>query len=267
MVSDVQAKDDFVQFGFFDSDSLVAEGWWKLSKEVGQSDGSHVELSHGVVFRPGVLEGLDIFLLKSKDVVLVFCSLIVVETLADNSNENIHENEEGNELEQEPVEHSNKSLTLKAIVHDSIPRLTCRCSPKSHHRQVESSEAHILANEVACWHLSEKTHACDTKSEENKHKKCSCVQNVSERHEKCFQKCSKTLRCLNHSQQSGNSDNTESSWVEVKSLQQVLVQCNQRHHNNNEIKFVPVDIPVIFEAVSCDLQGHLQGEEDHETQI
>lgn len=104
VVTDVQAEDDLVQFGLLDSDSLVAQRWWQLPEEIWQSDRSHVELAHGVVLGPGVLEGLDILLLKGQDVVLVLRCLVVVETLTDNGNEDVHENEERHQLECCPEE-------------------------------------------------------------------------------------------------------------------------------------------------------------------
>ena len=94
MVTNVQAEDDLVQLGLFNSDALVAQWWWQLSEEIWQSNCSHVQLTHGVVLGPRVLESLDILLLKSQDVVLVLRLLVVVETLTDNGNEHIHENEE-----------------------------------------------------------------------------------------------------------------------------------------------------------------------------
>lgn len=94
MISNVKAEDNLVEFSLFNSNSLIAEWWWQFSKEVRQSDGSHVELTHWVVLSPSVLECLNIFLLKSQDIVLIFSLLIIVETFTNNGNKHIHEDEE-----------------------------------------------------------------------------------------------------------------------------------------------------------------------------
>jgi len=121
MISDVEAEDNLVQLSLLNSDSLVTKGWWKFSEEVWESDGSHVELTHWVVFSPCVLESLNIFFLKSQDIILILSLLVIVERFTDNGNEDIHEDEERNELEGGPVDNGNKTGSGPAIVHDTIP--------------------------------------------------------------------------------------------------------------------------------------------------
>ena len=124
MVANVQTEDDLVQLGLLNPDSLVAKRRGQLSQEVRQSDGPHVELTHWIVLGPSVLEGLDVLLLESQDVILVLCSLVVIETFTNDGNEHVHENEESNQLEEKPVDNGNGALVLQASVHDSVPRLT-----------------------------------------------------------------------------------------------------------------------------------------------
>jgi hypothetical protein len=102
MVSDVQAENNLVQFGFFNSNTLIAEWWRKFSQEVWQSNCSHVKLTHWVVFSPCVLEGLNVLLFKSKDIIFILSGLVVIETFTNNSNEDIHEDKESNKLEHHP---------------------------------------------------------------------------------------------------------------------------------------------------------------------
>ena len=106
VVSNIETKDNFVELGFFNSDSLVSQRRWQLAQEVRQSNCSHVKLSHWVVFGPSVLEGLDVFLLESEDVIFILRLLVIVETFTDNSDEDIHKNEERHQLKRCPKEDS-----------------------------------------------------------------------------------------------------------------------------------------------------------------
>lgn len=99
MITNVQAEDNLVQFRFLDTDTLVTEWRGQLSKEIWESDSPHVQLTHWVVLGPGVLECLDVFLFESQNIILILSLLVVIETLTDNGNEYIHENEERYELE------------------------------------------------------------------------------------------------------------------------------------------------------------------------
>ena len=206
VVSDIKAENDLVQLGFFDTDALVSEGWWKFSQEVWQSDGSHVKLAHWVVFGPSVLECFDILFLEGQDVVFVLRGLVVIETLTDNGNEDIHENEEGNELVKKPVAYGDDALSVEALVHDTVPRLSGGTTPKRHHRDIEGFEVDVVVKELVILDLSEKTHTCDSKGEENKNEQKGCVDDVSERHEQRLKQGSKTFGGLDHSQQSGDSN-------------------------------------------------------------
>jgi hypothetical protein len=47
--------------------------------------------------------------------------LNIVEVFIDNSNENIHENKEGKQLERKPENNCKYSLILKTFMHNAIP--------------------------------------------------------------------------------------------------------------------------------------------------
>lgn len=100
---------------------MITQGWRQVSQEVRKSERSHEVLTHGIVLGPSVLKGLDVFLLESQNIILVLSCLIVIETLTDDSDEHIHENEEGNELEQKPEKDGNDASSIVALVHDSVP--------------------------------------------------------------------------------------------------------------------------------------------------
>jgi len=70
---------------------------------------------------PYLLECLDVLLFKRQNVIFVFRCLNIVEVLADNSNEDVHENEERNELEGDPVENRDVTYLVHAVMHQPVP--------------------------------------------------------------------------------------------------------------------------------------------------
>ena len=149
VVSDVQTEDDLIELGVLNSDALVAQRRRQIFEEVWQSIGLHFKIASWVVLGPGVLEGLDIFLLESKNIILILCSLVVAETLTNDCDKDIHENEESHELVNNPEHDGDQALNLHATVHDTIPRLTSRGSPQGHQTDVEAAEIHILVDEFS----------------------------------------------------------------------------------------------------------------------
>lgn len=121
VVPDIEAENDFIELRLLYSDALVAKWRRQLSQEVRQPNGSHIELAHRVILGPGVLESLDILFFECQDVVLVLGLLVVVKTLADDGNEDIHEDKEGDELEGCPEEDSYEAFAFIAVVHDAVP--------------------------------------------------------------------------------------------------------------------------------------------------
>ena len=121
MVSDIETEDDLVESRLLNSDTLVAQGWRQISQKVWKPECSHKVLTHGIVLGPSVLESLDVLLFECKNIILVLSGLIIVETLTDNSNEHIHEDQECNKLEQQPEENGNDSGLLIALVHNAVP--------------------------------------------------------------------------------------------------------------------------------------------------
>ena len=95
-----------------------------------------------------------------------------MEVLIDNSNENIHENEEGDQLEQNPVNCGNQACLFLTLLHDSIPRFTCACSPKSRQRDVETFKVGVFSNEISILKISEEIHSSYCKREKNEHQQC-----------------------------------------------------------------------------------------------
>lgn len=104
MVLDVETEDNLVQLLVFDPDSLVTKRRWQLPQKVRKSARSHVQLTHWIVFSPCVSECFDIFFLECQNVVFVLSLLVVIETLTNNGNENVHENEEAEQSVGEPEE-------------------------------------------------------------------------------------------------------------------------------------------------------------------
>lgn len=102
VVANVQAENNLIQLLVLDTDALVAQRRWQVLEEVGQSVRLHLQITHRVVFGPGVLESLDVLLLEGENVVLVIGGLVVVEALANDGNEHIHEDEEGHQLVKHP---------------------------------------------------------------------------------------------------------------------------------------------------------------------
>ena len=137
VISDVQTEDDLVQLRVFNSDTLVSKWWWQLSQEIWKSKCTHVELSHWVVFCPCALEGLDVLFLETEDVVLIFRGLNIIEIFIDDGNENIHENEESQELEEDPVYVGHNSFSVDTFMHDAVPRFSSASSPKSRNSGIE----------------------------------------------------------------------------------------------------------------------------------
>ena len=120
-IEDNFSEDNLVQLRLFNSDSLITQWWGKFPQEIWKSDGSHVELTHGVVFGPCILESFDIFLLECQNIIFVLCLLVVIERFTNNGNENIHENEEGEQCVCEPEQYGYDSFASIAVVHDSVP--------------------------------------------------------------------------------------------------------------------------------------------------
>ena len=132
VVADVQTEDYLVKLCFFDPDALIAKWRWQFSQEVRQSYCTHVEFTHWIVFCPGILERLDVFLLQRQDVIFIFSCLVVVEALANNCDKDVHENEECYQLEHDPEDNCDDSLVIVAVVHDAVPRVSGACLPKRH---------------------------------------------------------------------------------------------------------------------------------------
>lgn len=64
MILDVETEDNLIQLGLLDSNTLVAKRWGKLPQKVRQSQCSHVNLTHGIVLCPSILEGFDVLFLQ-----------------------------------------------------------------------------------------------------------------------------------------------------------------------------------------------------------
>jgi hypothetical protein len=227
MVADVEAEDNLIQLRLLDSDTLVAERRRELSQEVRQSDRPHVKLTHWIVFRPGILECLDVLLLKRQDVILILSLLVIVETFTDDGNEDVHEDEEGHELECGPEEDGEEALTRIAVMHDTIPRLSGRGTEECHHGNVEGLEVDVAINEVSFFDCAEQTHTGHTEGEQDQCQKGRSVEDVAHGHEQCLQQCSQTLGRLDHSEETRNSHDPESGHVEVKRFKQLFIDCDE----------------------------------------
>lgn len=219
VVANVQTEDDLVQLSLFNSDALVPQWWRQFAQEVRQSDGTHVQFTHWVVLGPCVLEGLDVLFLKGQDIVLILRLLVLIETLTDNGDEDIHEDKEGNQLECRPEEGGKQSLAQVAIMHDTIPRLTGGGTEQSHERDVERLEVDVVVHEVTVWHFTEQTHTCHTEGKQDQSQQSSSVEDVTHGHYQCLEQLSKTLGGLDHSEETGHSHDTQGSDIEVQGLE------------------------------------------------
>ena len=267
VVPNVETEDDLVEFGLLNSNSLVSQRWRQFSQEVRESAGLHVQLAHGVILSPSVLECLDVFFLECKDIVLILCLLVVIETLTDNSNEHIHKDEEGKKLEHCPEDRCNQPFSIEAVMHDTIPRLTGGCSDECHESNVEGPEVDIVINELISWHISEQTHSRNRECKDDEDQQESSVENVRHGHDECLEQRSQTRRSLDQPKQTQHSHYSQSCDVEVKFFEQLLINSNQRHHHNDEIEFVPRDIPIVLPSVSCDFEYHFCSKEHNKEQV
>lgn len=178
MVTDIKAENDLVQLCVLNSDSQVAQRWWQLPKELWQAHCSHVELSHWVELSPCVLESLDVLFLQCKNVVFVLSSLVVIKAFTNDCNKDIHEDEEGSQLEHNPEDYGDSTLLGVAVMHYSIPRLTRRCSPKGHEAQIEGLEVNVVVDKISIWHGSEKRHSSNCKGKKDQEQQQGCVNDV-----------------------------------------------------------------------------------------
>ena len=64
-----------------------------------------------------MLEVLYVFLLERQDIVLVLRGLDIIKVLINDSNENVHEDEECDELETDPKEYSKPAHLFLTIMH------------------------------------------------------------------------------------------------------------------------------------------------------
>lgn len=153
-------------------------------------------------------------------------------------------------------------------MHDAIPWLSSGCSPQGHKRKIKRSEVDILINEVTFWYTGKETHSCNTESKQDQEKKQGSIQDVLNRHEQCLQQGTKTLGGLDHPEQSGDSDDTQWGYIEIELfLKEALIDGYQGQDNHNKIELVPVYIPVILKSIGCQLQHHLNREEDNKEEV
>jgi len=82
---------------------------------------------------PSVDEGLDVFSLKREHLVFILRSLDIIKVFVDNSNEDVQENVKSYDLKTDPVNSSNDSFSLNAVMHDAAPILSGSSSKKQHH--------------------------------------------------------------------------------------------------------------------------------------
>jgi len=89
------------------------------------------------------------------------------------------------------------------------------------------------------------------------------LKDIAKRQVKSLEQTSESLRCLHHPEQSRDPDDSECSDVDVDFLHERLVHREQRENNDDGVKLIPVDVPVILETVGCDFEHHLSCEDNH----
>ena len=121
VISNVQTEDNLVKLAILNSDAFISKRRWQVFQKTWQVCSPHVQLTHRILLSPYLLECLDVLLFKRQNVIFVFRCLNIVEVLADNSNEDVHENEERNELEGDPVENRDVTYLVHAVMHQPVP--------------------------------------------------------------------------------------------------------------------------------------------------